>query len=210
MTTRTPAVAPPSRPAVRRAEPEDVERVGWLVARALVDDPVARWVVPVGLHRRELWPRYLEHIVADALHAGTVLVAGTFDGVAVWVDGPGGRQSLLHPQALPYEVVGPYADRFGALEDEVRAEQPAARPHHRLAVLAVRDAARGQGLGGALLDAQHAVLDGRGLGAYVAPSTPAGARFLERSGYHRLAPPVRPQADAPPLWPMWRPAGAPR
>lgn len=189
--------------AIRCAAVDDAERVGWFVSRAVLDDPVAGWVVPVPLHRREILPRYVAAAAQAAVGAGAVHVVGSFEGVAVWV----GTAAPAAPGPGGPAAAGPYADRFEAWEAVVRAARPVDRPHHRLAFLAVRDALRGQGIGSALLEAQHAHLDRQGLGAYASPTTAEARRTLQRYGYHDVAPPVRPTDDAPPTWPMWRPPG---
>ncbi len=190
-------------PTVRTAGEDDAERAAWLVARALADDPVAGWVVPIPLHRKEIVPRWVLLRTVEAVLRGSVQVVGGFEAVAVWV-------SATHPprppQPLDPRVAGPYVDRVAAVEQLGFAAQPADRPHHRLAFLAVRDVLRGQGIGSRLVARHHVRLDEVGLGAYTTATTPAARRFYERLGYADLGRPRR-LPEGPPVWPMWRPAG---
>jgi GNAT superfamily N-acetyltransferase len=57
-----------------------------------------------------------------------------------------------------------------AFDEELARRHPAGLPHHHLAILAVRPDQQGQGIGTRLLDAHHAILDAKGIVAYLEAS----------------------------------------
>ncbi|WP_244940457.1 GNAT family N-acetyltransferase [Asanoa ferruginea] len=100
------------------------------------------------------------------------------------------------------EAAGDYFDRF-LLKLKVTAERHPTEPHHHLAFLGVQPSRQGTGLGTALLDAYHRVLDASGTPAFLEATNERNSRLYVRHGY-RAAEPVYLPHGGPPMWPMWR------
>lgn len=165
-----------------------------LIAEALADDAVMRRFVPGEHDRVERLTRFLhaELSMGAAAH-GVLDVArtsphGEIIGVGAWV-APGASTSVLqrlrHLPAM-LRVVGPghWRTTLAAMKD-YDAVRPT-EPHWYLADLAVSPAARGLGVGSALLDYRLAAVDAAGLPAFLEATTHGSARLYERKGFeHR-------------------------
>ena len=77
-------------------------------------------------------------------------------------------------------------------------------PHWYLAIIGVDAAHQSKGLGTRLLQGALARCDEEGLIAYLESSNPANIPLYERHGF-RVATEIR-SGDAPPMFPMLRPA----
>ena len=208
---------------IRRAEPGDAERLAGIIAEAFHDLPVSPWLVPDSAERARVYPAYFHVQVETSIAQGVVYeasaggdagagrVAG--DAVAVWLPMTGGH----HEPPADYDerlvaACGPTVDQFRALEARMAQLHPEP-PHHYLALLAVHPKYQGTGLGSALLNHHHALLDTDGLPAYLEASSPRSRDFYRRHGYRPHGGPLVMEDGAPPetgpaMWPMWRdPAG---
>jgi GNAT superfamily N-acetyltransferase len=186
------------------AEPDEAVALAALIADAFADLDITRWLVPDPVARRRVLTGQFTILVAHALAHGTVLTPPDRRAVAVWVPSPG-------PDVADYDirlaaVCGEYLDRVRALDTRMHAAHPAA-PHAHLALLAVSPRLQGNGVGAALLAHHHRTLDARGEPAYLEASSPRSRVLYLRHGYRPHGEPFRPASGAPPMWPMWRPAG---
>ncbi|MEV4344610.1 GNAT family N-acetyltransferase [Actinoplanes sp. NPDC049596] len=191
---------------IRDVAPVDVEEITDLVAAAMWDGPVARWLNPDAAVRRRDSPRYFEIFVEHAVRYGEVYATSDYDtgrvsGVALWFP-----MTATIPPPLDYgrrlkEVTGPSYDKACELDAAIEAHHPT-DPHHYLAFLAVHPEDQGRGIGSALLDRHHARLDEAGIPAYLEANDPRNRDLYLRHGYRIRS--VIELPDGPPLWSMWR------
>jgi len=191
---------------IRHVSPLDTAEITELVADAMWDGPVARWLHPDPMMRRRNASRYFEIFVDYAVQYGEVYSTsdagtGRMAGVALWFP----LTSLIPPPAdydrRVKEASEDAHDRVLKLDAALEAHHPL-DPHHYLAFLAVRPSRQNRGIGGALLDRHHARLDSAGIPAYLEANDPRNRDLYLRHGYQ-----VRTVIDlpgGPPLWAMWR------
>jgi GNAT superfamily N-acetyltransferase len=191
---------------IRDVAPVDTEEITDLVAAAMWDGPVARWLHPDPDVRRRQGSEYFGIFVEHAVRYGEVYATadadtGRLSGVALWFP----LTSLIPPpvdyDARMKEVAGSAFDRVRELDAALDAHHPL-EPHHYLAILAVRPDRQNRGIGSALLDRHHARLDAAGLPAYLEANHPRNRDLYLRHGYVSRAAIRLP--DGPPVWPMWR------
>ncbi|BAL86215.1 putative GCN5-related N-acetyltransferase [Actinoplanes missouriensis 431] len=190
---------------IRHVSPFDTEEITTLVAEAMWDGPVARWMQPDMLVRRRNSPRYFEIFVEHALQHGEVYSTadadGRMSGVALWFP-----LTAMIPAPVDYErrlkeASDTAFDRCQQLDAALDEHHPL-EPHHYLAFMAVRPGQQNRGIGSALLDRHHARLDRAGLPAYLEANDPRNRDLYLRHGYQVRS--VIELPDGPPLWCMWR------
>jgi GNAT superfamily N-acetyltransferase len=192
---------------IRDVAPVDTAEITGLLAAAMGDGPVARWLNPDAAVRREYAPAYFEIFAEHAVRYGEVYASvdaatGELSGVALWFP-----FTSLVPPPTDYDrrlkdASGSAFDRVAELDALLEAHHPTG-PHHYLAFVAVHPDHQNRGIGSALLDRHHARLDAAGISAYLEANDPRNRNLYLRHGYLSRAA-VRPP-DGPPLWPMWRP-----
>jgi len=191
---------------VRDIDPVGTEEITTVLAAAMSDGPVARWLMPDTALRRQSSPEYFEIFAEHAVRFGEVYASvdpidGKLSGVALWFP-----LTRVLPPPLDYdrrlkEVTGSAFDRTCELDAALEAVHPL-EPHHYLAFIAVRPDRQNLGIGSALLARHHARLDRAGLPAYLEANDPRNRELYLRHGYSSRPPIVLP--DGPPVWPMWR------
>jgi GNAT superfamily N-acetyltransferase len=191
---------------IRDVAPVDTDEITGLVAAAMWDGPVARWLVADPAVRRSESPGYFEIFVEHAVRYGEVYATADADtgdlaGVALWFP----FTSLIPPPA-EYEprlrkAAGPALERARALDAAIEESHPV-EPHHYLAFLAVHPQKQNRGIGSALLDRHHARIDRAGIPAYLEANDPRNRDLYLRHGYRVRS--VIDLPDGPPLWTMWR------
>jgi GNAT superfamily N-acetyltransferase len=186
--------------------PVDSAEMIDLIAEAMEDSPISRWMQPDAEARRAEGPLYFEIFVEHAVRCGEVYattdaVTGKLSGVALWFP----LTSLIPPpqdyERRLKEVAGDAFERASQLDAVLDTNHPL-EPHHYLAFLAVRPGSRRRGVGSALLDRHHARLDQAGLPAYLEANHPRNRDLYLRHGYRVRS--VIELPDGPPLWTMWR------
>ncbi|MGW8379882.1 GNAT family N-acetyltransferase [Streptomyces sp. ODS28] len=204
-------------PAIQSAGLDDVPEIAELIATAFAPLAVARWLVPHGPggpddtteRVRRLTANFAVH-VEHALEHGHIDLTGDRTGVAVWVHQEPGAPEPPEPAGYPARLAasaGPHLARFQAL-DEAFGENHPQEPHHHLAFLAVHPGRQGDGLGTALLHHHHAALEAAGRAGYLEASSERSRALYRRHGYRDMGDPFHLRPDGPPMWPMWREAGA--
>jgi len=191
---------------VRDIDPVNEDEITEVLAAAMNDGPVARWLMPDATLRREMSPDYFAIFTEHAILHGEVYVTvdpidGRLSGVALWFP-----LNRVIPPPVDYdsrlkEVTGSAFDRTCQLDARLEAEHPL-EPHHYLAFVAVRPERQNLGIGSALLARHHARLDRAGLPAYLEANDPRNRDLYLRHGYVSREPVMLP--DGPPVWPMWR------
>lgn len=192
---------------IRDVTPVDTTEITALVAEAMRDGPVARWLQPDHEVRLRLAPSYFEIFVEHAVRYGEVYATadaetGRLSGVALWFP-----LTAMIPPPIDYErrlkeVAGTAFDRVCRLDAAIEERHPL-EPHHYLAFLAVHPNDQSHGIGSALLDRHHARLDEAGIPAYLEANHPRNRDLYVRHGYQVRS--VIELPDGPSLWTMWRP-----
>ncbi|PPF60542.1 GNAT family N-acetyltransferase [Clavibacter michiganensis] len=200
---------------MRTARVADLEDVTRVLAEAFAEDPVLAGFVPAGPRKRErLALLFAALLRSGPLPDGTVDVAvdarGGILGAAVW-EAPGGipahqtlRQAPTFLRALGVAGALRAATRLRTLD---RARP--GLPHWRLAEVGVGAAARGLGVGSALLAHGLTRVDADGSAAYLESSTERNRALYLRNGFAELGPLTGLDGARPVA--MWRAArvGAP-
>jgi len=191
---------------IRDVAPVDTGEITDLVAAAMWDGPVARWLNADPAVRQKEGSGYFGIFVEHAVRYGEVYATadaetGRLSGVALWFP----LTSLIPPPAdydrRLKEVAGSAFDRARELDAALDAHHPF-EPHHYLAFLAVTPDQQNHGIGSALLDRHHARLDRAGIPAYLEANDPRNRDLYLRHGYAIRS--VIQLPDGPPLWTMWR------
>ena len=208
----------PSSFEVRLAEKADLRAAGRVLGRAMLADPLYRWILPDDARRG----RWLEQVMTDLLHLlspdGHVYVCcdGREIAGAIGLAPPGRAKPPLR-RALPFALkqLGrrpsrrpPFA-RLAAgaqLLREVQRLHPAA-PHYYVMIAGVDPTAQGRGLGGKLLGHCLQLADTGNTAAYLETSNPLNVAWYSARGF-AVQQTVAPD-DAPPTWLMWRDARRP-
>jgi GNAT superfamily N-acetyltransferase len=191
---------------IRNVTPVDTAQITGLLAAAMGDGPVARWLTPEADIRQDYAPAYFEIFAEHAVRYGEVYASvdeqtAELSGVALWfpltslIPGPADYDQRLK------DASGSAFDRVRELDAALEAHHPV-EPHHYLAFLAVRPDRQGRGIGSALLDRHHARLDSAGIPAYLEANDPRNRDLYLRHGYVSRAE-IR-LNDGPSIWPMWR------
>ena len=182
-------------------EVQRVERTEGLIATivlAFSSDPFVRWMLPEP-------DRFLTHFTRiTRLHGElTSSSGGAFGlsdgrGAAFWyppgVHPDGQAFGALLQEAGVAGMVAPVWEQVGPYEPD--------EPHWYLRQIGVDPAARGSGLGSALLRAGLEEVDRVGARAYLEATSLASKSLYERHGFVSLG--EIKVGEAPPLWPMVR------
>ncbi|WP_278235778.1 GNAT family N-acetyltransferase [Isoptericola sp. AK164] len=189
---------------VEPAGEAEIEAGARLIAESFRDDAVVRRIVP-GDHDRvaRLTDVYTAALRTGACVSGTVDVAragpgGPILGVAAW-EGPERRRHLpTELRELPRYLRALGLRHLPAVRSRLArwARQRPATAHWYLADLAVSPAARGRGVGSALIAHRLGVVDAQARPAYLEATGPGNQRLYERFGF-RAQGPVADDADAP-------------
>jgi GNAT superfamily N-acetyltransferase len=170
-------------------------------------DPVIRWLFPDAHTYLRAFPDLARLMGGDAFAAGTAEVAPGYAGVALWVS----PDAISDDQALgslfeTWVDAGQHESVFALLPQVV--DHHPTDPVWYLPFVGVDPLRQGGGVGTELVRAGLARADTDGLPAYLEASTARNRALYERLGFDVVGE-IR-AADSPPLWPMLRPAGAPR
>ncbi|MFI8992742.1 GNAT family N-acetyltransferase [Streptomyces sp. NPDC053542] len=189
----------------RAATPGDAESISRSLARAFDDDPLMSWLLPDAATRGERLGRYFATLFRRQYgpHGRCEL---TGSAAAFWVP-PEARDKAVPDAGTVHELMDILGERALLLREVV--EQVAAHtpeePHWYLAVIGADPEVRGRGHGAALLRSGLARADAAGLPVHLESSKPDNIPFYEHFGF-TVSAELRPHADGPALWPMWRPA----
>lgn len=149
---------------IRTAVSADVPQVRSVVARALADDPMIRWLIPTDAPARlsriaVFFSAQVERLVTLG-HTDVAVAGEDVVGAALWV-APDTGQLGGFPQASELASIVADGVRVQAFVEQFQAawagQQHCEAPY--LATLGVLDTCRGQGVGRRLLDAGHSYFD---------------------------------------------------
>jgi GNAT superfamily N-acetyltransferase len=190
------------------AGPADLDVLSEVIAEAFFDLPPSPWLIADPDARRKIFPPYFRLILDGVMAAGVVQTNAARTAAALWQ--PAGEPAQHtdaadaagdYPAALA-AITGPWAGRFGMFDATLESTHPAGRPHHHLAILAVRPACQGQGEGTALLRAFHQALNGKP--AYLEAASQRTRKIYLQHGYADHGPPIQLPDGGPQMFPMWR------
>ncbi|GIM91629.1 GNAT family N-acetyltransferase [Paractinoplanes toevensis] len=191
---------------IRSVATVDATELTDLVAAAMHDGPVARWLQPDDGVRHKGSPDYFAIFIEHTLRYGEIYATkddtGRLTGAALWFPLTSELPSPVDYDRRLKEIAGEAHDRMCLLDAAMEAEHPT-EPHHYLAFLAVRPDRQNLGLGSTLLRRHHRRLDAAGLPAYLEANDPRNRDLYLRHGYQVRS--VIDLPDGPPLWTMWRP-----
>jgi GNAT superfamily N-acetyltransferase len=188
------------------ADESDTEVLSQVVADAFFGLAVSQWLVPDPQARCEIFPAYFQIYVEHAFADGLVFTTPALDAAALWLpvgaDGPSDPPDGYAERLAA--VTGQYLGRFQALDEGFEAHHPVGAAHQHLAILAVRPDRQHLGIGTALLQDRHAILDRDGVPAYLEASDLGTRDTYRKHGYTDHGQPIR-LPDGPLMYPMWRP-----
>jgi GNAT superfamily N-acetyltransferase len=191
-------------PVIVDADPDDIDVLSLVIADAFHPLAVSQWLIPDPHARSRVFPGYFRILTEHAIDNGTVLTTPGRTAVALWLpvstDGP---QPPAHYERRLAAATGPFHARFTELDAAFGRHHPTGLLHHHLAILAVQSDQQGKGIGTALLDARHQVLDVARLPAYLEASSPETRQLYLRHGYADHGPPIT-FPDGPVMYPMLR------
>jgi ribosomal protein S18 acetylase RimI-like enzyme len=191
---------------MRRARPADVPALAQMLARAFMDDPVARWACRPDDLRPAMLERFHATRMRQLLAHEEVWITAELTSAAVWAppkqwgltprEDAALARGLLHPRLLArLPVIA--AGLLG-----VERKHPRRPPHWYLAVLGTDPSVQGRGLGSAVLGPVLEQCDNDGVGAYLESSKERNIDFYARHGF-RVTGELR-LPRGPIMWAMWR------
>lgn len=198
----------------RRATAADRERVVDCLTAAFATDPVMSWIGRKDA-RREQGRRAMFSFLVDTLGmpGNEVWTADDHSAVALWIPPeradlklPWWQELALFPAIVSFTSFSGLS-RVNAFRKAADRHHPKGKPHFYLMTIGVDPRFQGQGLGSALLDANLASIDAKGLPSYLESSNEKNVPLYKRHGYQVINE-FRPAPDAPQLWGMWREAKA--
>jgi GNAT superfamily N-acetyltransferase len=199
-----------SAEGVRRAGPADAQAIAEILDRAFMNEPVNCWVFPDPADRARRQPGFFRLYADHALAIGEVYLTTDGGGAALWryID-PAIPPAGVVPEDLLARACGPHYPRMRTLLELLAPCHQRQHRHWYVPFIGVRPGRQGSGLGAALLRDRLAALDVTGVPAYLEASSARSRRLYQRLGFAPLPTTVT-LPDGPPLFPMWRPAGAGR
>ena len=195
-------------PTVRAVTGADAWMLGATLSRAFLDDPAFSWAAPHPARRERLGPRYFELTIRHVyLPKGESYTTGDGRAVALWA--PPGQWQVPFTKLLPFGPVMmracgsalPRAMRMLNLMEARHREF--AEPHYYLGFVGTDPAARGRGLGTALVAHVLDRCDAEGVPAYLEATSVKNQALYHRHGFE-VVDELRWPGDGPPFWRMWR------
>jgi ribosomal protein S18 acetylase RimI-like enzyme len=188
---------------LRPAGGADRQAVLDVLTEAFADDPVTCWLFPREEERCHLQSHYYGLLLAHP--AAEAYLVGGHAGASIWQVLAEGQSPYEEPKGRTDQrtVFGESGARLQVLGSALTDRHPHGETHLYLPCMGVTAAARGGGLGSAMLRDRLNRADADGLGAYLEAGSLSSRALYQRHGFTDLGEPVRVQ-DSPPLWPMWR------
>ncbi|WP_162908182.1 GNAT family N-acetyltransferase [Allorhizocola rhizosphaerae] len=194
---RRPAIA-----TIGRAGSADLPRLARTLAEAFDGDPVWAWMLPDTQRSRE---RLFGALLRQAIPHGHVYATHDGQAVAMWSPPHAWKvpTSAMLRAALPIAVAARarLPRLLGRLGEIERLHRLVPQNHWYLEFIGTSAAARGAGLGSALINHALEHVTG-GLPIYLESSNPRNLTFYQRHGFHVMGEP--PMRFGPPQWTLWR------
>lgn len=199
---------------IRKATPEDAERVVETMVAAFVTDPA--WDFITGGDRERVDPLFARALFDSRVHSGTVWISDDCSAAALWelrdiasdvttpLKSTSGEDAAAQAWATYRAAVGEQTwDRLEVYEAELELRAPA-RPYWYLGVLATHPNFHNQGLASALLAHTFAIADEAHLACWLETEEPENITFYENRGFTESIEFALP--DGTRVWWMGRPA----
>lgn len=191
-----------STAVIRQATARDAERCAGILAAALADDPVGRWLIADRHDRWRIHCRYFHRFVRHGLEVGSIGIAGGDAACAVWF--PSTAADAVDLDSELAVLCEQYAERFSLFGQIMHGRHPKAPAHNYLMLLGVKPKQQGHGLGSALLAHHLAELDAVGMPSYLDATTQRSAQGVyTRAGYRPLGVPIAFPGGLQ-VYPLWR------
>lgn len=189
---------------VRKATAADLPALSAALARAFLDDPVARWSCPSDRRRQRVNRRFFAVRLRQLIDQEQVYTTLDGAGAALWALPDRWRTTArdLLPLAPLVPAWGRRLPRVIRGLMRVEEAHPETPPHFHLAVLGTEPARQGEGIGSALLGPVLELCDRDHLPAYLESSRESNIAFYARHGFRVTGEVELPKG--PPVWPMWR------
>ena len=196
---------------IRLARPGEAKVLGAVLADALGEDPIFRWLIPAGPRRDRRLLMFFTAMSSSYLHAGKAvhLVDGDA-GAALWSD-PGTTWRLQFDLGQIRAVFGSFGLRqvVRGVRTQMQLDKlHPAEPHWYLGFLGVRESRRDQGRGSALLEEVLTRADDAQAPAYVESANERNLTFYHRHGFE-VVEEFTLLGIGPRIWRMWRNAVMP-
>jgi GNAT superfamily N-acetyltransferase len=186
---------------IRTASRADAALCAGILTAALVDDPVARWLIADRHDRWRIHCRYFHRFVCHGVDAGTVQIANE-DACAVWF--PSTASDAVDLDSDLAVLCEQYAQRFSLFGRIMHERHPDGPAHEYLMLLGAKPDQQSQRLGFALLTHHLARLDAVGMPSYLEATTRRSADGIyARAGYRPLGEPIR-FPEGLQVYPLWR------
>lgn len=170
-----------------------IPTVAATLASSFVDDPMFHFIFPQRELRLQALTAFFRPFVADGLQRGEVLLAPAHQGVCIWYPATVPLFSdafddvLAEASAAASRFGGADAgDRLNHLATQIGAYEPEMARCEVLWIGLV-PAARGQGLGGQLIQPALKTADAQGVGSYLVSSNERNHSFYRRHGFEPTA-----------------------
>ncbi len=198
----------------KRATAADREQVIDCLAAAFANDPVMSWIGRRDAKRDRGRRAMFTFLVGKlGLPGNELWTASDYSAAALWVPPeradmklPWWEELQMFPTIISFTSLSGLS-RVDAFRKAADKHHPKTKPHFYLMTIGVDPRFQGQGLGSALLDANLAMIDAKGLPTYLESSNEKNVPLYKRHGYE-VVNEFRPAPDGPMLWGMWREAKA--
>jgi ribosomal protein S18 acetylase RimI-like enzyme len=193
-------------PRVRRATAQDLPVLAAMLARAFLDDPVARWAWRPERLRLKALERFHGTRLRQRLVDDEVWMTEASECAAMWAPPKRWRTTAREDVELLRPFLHPRlfarAPLVAGAMLEVERRHPREPDHWYLAVLGTDPSAQGRGAGSAVLAPVLELCDADGVGAYLESSKERNIDFYARHGF-RVTEELR-LMRGPRVWKMWR------
>jgi ribosomal protein S18 acetylase RimI-like enzyme len=205
---RRAAAAAPQR-AQSRA---DLSAAASVLTEAFADDPPLSYALRDDARRPQARRKFFDLLCGLGARHGEVWLARDGDrplAASIWAPPPGAvTTGFIEEITIAHKLIGCAGlgriNRFLKLRAAMDTHHPKAA-HWYLMFLGVAPAFKGQGLGGALLNAKLEAIDAAGDASYLENSNPRNFGLYSRAGFEAKAA-FRPEPTGPELTAMWRDA----
>lgn len=195
------------REQVIRAGWADADRLSRVITAAFHRLAPSQWLVPDPAARWELFPAYFRIYVDDALANGLAYTNADRTAAALWFHkGAAWSEQPIDHDARLAAATGPWAERFRAFDALLDEAHPDGVRHDHLAILAVHPDRWRRGIGTALLESYHRMLDRDDVAvpAYLEAADADLRELYRRHGYEDVGVPIQLPDRGPSMYPMWR------
>jgi ribosomal protein S18 acetylase RimI-like enzyme len=178
---------------ITQASLERLDPLASVFGRSFVVEPMMLWSVGDHGDLAERYTLHFRHSLETLLPLEMVWEVGSGDGAAIWFP-PGGADAWQQVQMGDEQVDGMTPDgarRYAAFWEWIESRM-ANDPVWHLDAVAVDPAARGRGIGAALIEHGLALARADGLAAVLETGNPRNVSYYERFGFR-----VVDEADAP-------------